>query len=866
MKWVSRLVLFFILAFFCNEVVYAETLIDEGNLFNQVEIENDSKQDEGKENKQERIGPQSSSKTLKWHTPFGLDPVSGLLKYGVGESIYENGYGTPSVSLSVNQNTKDIYFVRTSNMKNENFLKMGMGQGLHLLRGDGYRQDISRADILYGEVTFKQAKKESIKDPTFDVMYDKISAFSDSKDGWGLGNSDNDKTDLDLSTRLEMEPDLVNSGIRHTYYIRNNAPYTKEVPIFVAYDSEVNGNKLISVRSLGVNKGMYIEASGYRIEYHTDVANGPLYYNVSHSLGGAIATLGGVFGLDDRGENVKIFANHQPYGTELVNIATMRSTAVFMYWGRRQIKPNEEIVISYDIRLQPTNSYVKVHHNYEDNTTVSPPKTLVGTIGSSYTAKSLIPERTDLILVKTVGNPQGSFADAPQEVTFVYRKKALGKVTVKHTYQSGQQVIADQSLSGLEGTPYSTAPLSGPAFNGMSGSQNGTFRSTPQTVSYYYSNLAAVSLGVTDKNNSNKHNQTISEGELLKYKISVKGQANDKFGQGTKIELPVDNKLTIKDVNKLKFTLERTGKSIGTVTYDEKKRVIVATVQSADVGALASKDTLVVDYEATVNEGKVGQILTGQGNAFVRLPGGYSQDQLLSNEVKTTINAKPIVKKDLTVKFVNELGQPLENNAYTFTKKDQLVGSTVNLKTDSPFQKHLADIVALGYKVKEKPINEETILIDAGNNTVTYKMEGVVFLKSAPQSFDFDSIEYDGKKKRVNSPKIVNSLIVNDMRGNKASGWTLYAKVVKPLTNTAEATQTLKNAIHYVAKGKEVILGIANQPIYQKQGGGTQNVSSSWGTNEKDDGMKLEVDPSLNPIYTGQYEGEIVWQIVPGIP
>ena len=117
--------------------------------------------------------------------------------------------------------------------------------------------------------------------------------------------------------------------------------------------------------------------------------------------------------------------------------------------------------------------------------------TSLGTTGSIVT----VPARSTMVLVDKT-----SFDNT------VISKK--GTVTVNHVLNSTGETYKTETLTGKEGTSYSTSPLSALTSNGykvanVTGSTSGTFSKTPVTITYYYdfdsTNYGTVTVKYTDK-------------------------------------------------------------------------------------------------------------------------------------------------------------------------------------------------------------------------------------------------------------------------------------------------------------------------------------------------------------------------------
>lgn len=92
------------------------------------------------------------------------------------------------------------------------------------------------------------------------------------------------------------------------------------------------------------------------------------------------------------------------------------------------------------------------------------------------------------VLKKVEGNPEGTFTDSEQTVTYVYAKKVPGDVVVKYVDENGNPLAKDIILSGEIGAAYSSDQKSfaGYTFKEVKGQPSGQFTDQEQVVTYVY--------------------------------------------------------------------------------------------------------------------------------------------------------------------------------------------------------------------------------------------------------------------------------------------------------------------------------------------------------------------------------------------
>ncbi|MBL1228253.1 hypothetical protein IW492_03265 [Enterococcus sp. BWB1-3] len=230
----------------------------------------------------------------------------------------------------------------------------------------------------------------------------------------------------------------------------------------------------------------------------------------------------------------------------------------------------------------------------------------------------------------------------------------------------------------------------------------------------------------------------------------------------------------------------------------------------------------------------------------------------------------------LTAVFVNEENQVMPGYTLTIGEGQAIdtalnVGDVIDL-TGSEFQAVQDQLTALetaGYEISVRPENETNFSITETAQTVTYKVTGQLFLKSAPSTVDFGSITYNAKVQRVDNPGTDGDLVVTDTRANQAAGWTLYAALTTNMKN--DKTGSIMNeALWYVdSAGEELSLTLdsGSQPIYTNASGGTFDVTGTWGGTSAEPGLKLVADPTKTTVSsTGNYSGVVTWTIMAGQP
>lgn len=186
-------------------------------------------------------------------------------------------------------------------------------------------------------------------------------------------------TDSGLAVSASMKANNDNTAVEHVYTITNNTGVTKVIYPHKSVDTQLNYDDYVPVYSRGKGKGIYIEGKlpedvpnrpdykSYRLDYTTNVENGPKYY-VASVLGSRFSDDGTT--VEDRPERnafgLDLDNQYTPYvegqmtadaGTKLYPTGSEKientDTAFFMSWGKVELKPNETFTMRYDVGIRP---------------------------------------------------------------------------------------------------------------------------------------------------------------------------------------------------------------------------------------------------------------------------------------------------------------------------------------------------------------------------------------------------------------------------------------------------------------------------------------------------------------------------------
>lgn len=297
-----------------------------------------------------------------------------------------------------------------------------------------------------------------------------------------------------------------------------------------------------------------------------------------------------------------------------------------------------------------------------------------------------------------------------------------------------------------------------------------------------------------------------------------------------------------------------------------------ATGYKVDRGGITDlTEKIIVSNLGGLND--ISKIVEADGNMVVTLKIPKEDSGL--DDYEATVKVKVInLLSVLTVKFVNEADEELPAYTMTLTQKDGVdfvVSDKVDL-TDTQYgiQKQIEKLELAGFEISERPSKETEFLLDNTEVTAVYKVNGLVYLSSAPKSINFGTVTYDAKVKRVDDGIYDKDLIVDDTRVTK-SKWILGAKLVSQMTNLDDESIKLVDSLQYVNEDQTIILNDGLQSIYQANEEASKNmsrtnISNTWGSTKDSNGIKLVIDPTKSKVLKGQYVGEIEWQFMEATP
>ncbi|MGX7057389.1 MucBP domain-containing protein [Vagococcus entomophilus] len=225
----------------------------------------------------------------------------------------------------------------------------------------------------------------------------------------------------------------------------------------------------------------------------------------------------------------------------------------------------QEVTFIYD---KNAGKPVTVHYQDTQGNTLADDQSLNGKIGEAFHAKQI--DIKDYSFSKVSGEPDGTFSNSPQEVTFIYDKNAGKPVTVHYQDTQGNTLADDQSLNGKIGEAFHAKQIDikDYSFSKVSGEPDGTFSNSPQEVTFIYDKNAGKPVTV--------HYQD-TQGNTL---------ADDQFLNGKIGEAFHAKQIDIKDYSFSKVS----GEPDGTFSNSPQEVTFIYDKQAQE------KDTLTVSY------------------------------------------------------------------------------------------------------------------------------------------------------------------------------------------------------------------------------------------------------------------------------
>ncbi len=303
------------------------------------------------------------------------------------------------------------------------------------------------------------------------------------------------------------------------------------------------------------------------------------------------------------------------------------------------------------------------------------------------------------------------------------------------------------------------------------------------------------------------------------------------------------------------FVTKYSGEYPGTYVWEVSPSLTVKDITIKTTDSWSASDNFVSGND-NIGTSLNSSDITVSGTVNTKKSGTYPITYTYGSISKTATVTVEDVPAILTVQFIQ--GNAIFSD-YTLTLGGYNVWDEVDLNTIESIINNKTSIENNGYSVKDPA--KTTIILETKGVTVQYKVIGSIELV-VPSTLDFGKMVYTGEK-QILSAKIDGNLAIKDrVAPNENSSWSLYASISSPLKND-ETNELAKGAsFNYVnTKAVSFALSSTNQLIKNAASGGSELLSSDWGSSPDSAGIKLTLDPSIN---TGKYSAVITWSLQTG--
>lgn len=663
---------------------------------------------------------------------------------------------------------------------------------------------------------------------------------------------------LSLTMTLTAVPRV--SQIEHKYTISNNSTSAQKFYAVKVVDTELANNDKVPVFSRGKGKGIYIETpkpgignETYRLDYVTNVTNGPGLYSGSNPPNKAFTS---VFGNDPNSPNAP---DVQADEGQVLGTGTQDS-AIYMSWGMVTLLPGSSIDLNYNVSINSTAS-LETKKSYK-NLTSSDKKNHVNDkieykVDVINTSKV---EDMQSVSIKEV-LPKGTTSPTSIKVNQLGEVKEYDPKDVydpvEHTIKiDGLSLNLDDSLSLSYETSLTadskkknlvnTSEVTGIATSGFEVEKN-------VAVDLYVEDISDGKLTVKYLDSSNK--------EISKQKVTIAeiGSAYDES------PISINDYTHFKTIGETKGLIEEQEKEI-TFIYlknDEaiqlKQKVNDDSGTSLDDGNIKQGKVLSYELEFSLND-----LLSSEGYSYntltlseildegLEIPtdlafqnsqgttvGSVTYDET-SNKINADLTSLDISAKE---KLILKYNAKVNSNTKVGTViEEQGEAVTVRLKNDR------ADI---------------SIPSKSSNLVSTTVIAGLLEFVSAPDEVSFGKDIKLSSKTTTHKVKELQGqqLVVQDFRG-EGNQWQMSVEILEDLTSE-DSEDKLLESLYYMTDDKEIIINSESQVI-KKQTTSTDtpvNLSNDWSESK---GLALKLKPGIAK--AKQYKGSIQWSLrdVPG--
>jgi uncharacterized repeat protein (TIGR01451 family) len=660
----------------------------------------------------------------------------------------------------------------------------------------------------------------------------------------------------DFLVNITMEADKKNTSVLHTYSITNTSKVTKTIYPIKQVDTELAMNDDVPIFSRGPNKGLYIESEDesdqnvYRLDYITDVDNGPIAYSGK----GQYETLDTVFGPDMANPVAEVNGQSINELEEDEIVFENDDTGIFMAWGERTIAPGETIDLAYAVGISAATK-MKIDKTV-DNTSSKDGLNRTGDV-LTYTVNlnNSADEGAGLAEKIEISDILPKEVEKPTKIALTDSKGVTTDLAIEDVYDAATHSIKTK-----------TADMLG----------------QDKVVLTYQVKVKSDAAGKTLINAAKATGQN-PNGGLFEIEAST--------------ETPILNlsKITINYQDEKGLELAKSKVIEGTIgeSYDEQPKVIFGynniSVTGNPSGQFTETDESVTFvYSAkemfTLNQ----EVLNSAGMNMDQQDVGL--DEVLTYKVTIDPNSQEFTEDEAASNYKQiELSELIDPNLTDVTKAKLMTESGTEIGTATyDANKHLVtgkitesdnvnllEKIILSYEatvhsetpigtiIKEKAeanvsyTDSSTLNIKKLSNEVAVTVNrGELIFESAPKVLNFGiDNKISSKDKLIELVSKDHDLSVRDLRG-KGSQWSMTVKLLDEMTNSGSS---LADSLRYVKDGTEQIISKdASAIVYQKTTESNEivNISNQWSSKNK---PVLKVKAGLARV--GNYEGTIQWAL-----
>ncbi|MGY3745648.1 MucBP domain-containing protein [Vagococcus salmoninarum] len=660
----------------------------------------------------------------------------------------------------------------------------------------------------------------------------------------------------DFKIKLEMTPDANNTRVYHTFTIENISSETKTIYPVKQVDTMLANNDTVPVYARGDNTGMYIETAEYeggqpieggptyRLDYITDVPNGPIAYNGEHQIN--LFTT--VFG-DDMANPTNTVEN-MATGEVVYAGDTGNDSGMFMAWGEQVLTAGESVVISYAVGFSAL-APVELTKTVTNKTSPDEFSRIEDELEYTVTVKN----DTDNVFEKA------EFVDTlPADV-----EKPTEITVIDH---EGVEIPQELTVYDEESHTITVSGLDLPARSQISlryvvkVKESGAGKTLTNTVK-----LTAI-----DQNGSTMEAETSLDVPILdlgKVIIHYQDTETNGIAEDKIIEGSVGDKYEEEPIEIFGYAYKSTtGQATGKITKEDQ--VVTFVYEKQDTYQLIQKVTNASGDDMDKQDVGISEELTYQGSLIPDTT-NLSEEEMATLYKEATITEKidenltDVKEMTLTTSdgvAVGTASYDADNHAVTgiITEADQLKLTESLILTYKATVKAEAQI---GTEIKQKAsakviylLDENLVIPGVSNEVVSIVNRGELIFESAPEILGFgDDNKISSKDEEIELVTKDQDLSVKDLRG-KGNQWSMTVRLVKELTN---GDSLLAESMYYLKDGKEQVINENNSAaVYEKttDSADSIHISEEWSGKNK---PILKVRAGTARI--GNYQGTIQWSL-----